>query len=533
MEKTSSRRNACAAHPGRFLLIVFLPLLLAGVITGCKKGFDDYYSDRAPKGGYLYEKIKSDTSFSIFARGLERAELVQFIDKGGLYTIFAPTNAAFSQYLAANNYASIDNVPTDKLFQILSFHIVNNMWYWYDLQVRFKQYGQTLYLTRNKKFLSVEVVTADSTLKVNGISTVKSKMNLDADNGVIHAISSVLVPLPNLEQLLQSDPQFANSTFYKLMQVLADSTFDRFNSYDVNRDGRIDSIFYKTYPFLDNVYTSIEFRQNQLPENQGGDPVFTTILMPSNDSMNALIAPALARIPATVTNKIAALSPSYVEGLLESYFVYDTVTGIKDTRLMQTSTPFVRSVNNEIVPVLTSAQFLRTNVTASNGMIQVINRTFPASDRTKSAIGQATQDPDLSMFFAAVQKAGQMSTIGVAARIGTYFAPTNAAFQAAGLEILRAPNVATLNGVSLTSTQFANVVKNHIVDINLPAASLTGTVNTNYANTNTLTFATVGTGRTVTTSLGTTANITLPVVSVGPGNVGYVYKIDQLLLPRQ
>lgn len=512
----------------RFLLFLILPFLLGAIITGCKKGFDDYYNQKAPKGGYLYEKLKADTSFSTFTKGLERANLVQFIDKGGLYTVFAPTNAAFNQYLAANNYASIDAVPVDKLFQILSFHIVNNLWYYYDFRVRFNLYRQTLYLTRNKKFVSVEVVTTDSTLKVNGVSTIKSKMNLDADNGVIHGIGTVLAPLPNLEQVLQSDPQFANSTFYKLMQVVADSAFDRFNSYDIDRDGRIDSIYYKTYPLLDNVSTSLEFRQNTAPENQGGDPVFTTILMPTNDSLNALIAPALAK----VNNNIAALSPSYVESVLESYFVYDTVTSIRDTRLMQ-ATPILRSVNQEIVPALTAANFVRTNVTASNGIIHMINRTFVRSDRMRSAIGQATIEPDLSQFFAALQKAGLMTTIGNTTRIGTYFAPTNAAFQAAGLEILRAPQIATLNGVSLTATQFSNILRNHIVNLNLPVASLTGTQATEYAATNTLTFNTVGAGRTVTTVLGTTANITIPFVSTGPSNVGYVYKVDQLLLPRQ
>lgn len=515
-----------------YVLPAFLFILLfATSNTGCKKAFDDYYSNKSPKGGYLYDKIKADSNFSVFTKGLERAGLVQFIDKGGLYTVFAPTNNAFSKFLSANGYASIDNVPVDRLFTILSFHIVNNLWYYYDLNVRYKTYRQTLYLTRNKKFLNIDVTSVD-TIKVNGFTVIKNLRDIDADNGVIHGIGDVLVPLPNLEQLLQSDPQLANSTFYKLMQVVADSTFDRFNSYDIDRDGRIDSIFYKTYPFLDNVNTSIEFRQNTAPENQGGDPVFTTILMPTDDSLNALIAPALAQIPGTVTNKIAALSPSYVEAMLESYFVYDTVTGIKDTRLMQ-ATPILRSVNQEIVPAITASQFIRTNIPASNGIIHVINRTFPRSDRMRSAIGMATIDPELYTYFAAVQKAGLMGSISVAARIGTYFAPTNAAFQSIGLEILRAPQVATLNGVSLTATQFSNIMRNHIVNLNLPVASLTGTVNTDYANTNTLTFATVGANRTVMTVLGLTANITLPVVSVGPGNVGYVYKVDKVLLPRQ
>src|SRR5688572_1102447 len=226
-----------------------LPLFLIFFSICCKKGFDKYYDDESPKGGFLFNKLKADPTFSIFTKGLERSDLVQFISAGGLYTVFAPTDEAFTKFLNSSGYASIDDVPVDKLFRILSFHIVNNMWYYYDLKARFATYQQKLYLTRNKKFVNIDVKETDI-IKINGVAVINELRDIDAENGVIHGIGEVLVPLPNLEEALQADPELKNSTFYRLMQLTADSAYDRFNSYDRDRDGRMDSVFYKTYPLL-------------------------------------------------------------------------------------------------------------------------------------------------------------------------------------------------------------------------------------------------------------------------------------------
>lgn len=511
------------------LLVQVLSLSLLCFSLGCSKGFKEYYDDKNTKGGFLYDKIKANPDFSTFAKGLERASLTQFISEGGLYTVFAPTNDAFTKYLSANGYSSVDAVPVDKLFKILSFHIVNNMWYYYDLKVRYASFQQRLYLTRNKKFVSIDVTAADS-IKINGVPVIKTLRDIDADNGVIHGIGEVLVPLSNLEEIFQSDPDLAASTFYKLMQVVKDSAYDRFNSYDRDRDGRTDSVFYKTYPLLNGVYTSIEYRQNTAAASQGGEPLFTTVLMPSNAVLDALIAPALAKIPNTVPDKIAALSPSYVEALLESYFISDTALTAAQ---LTNRTVTLRSVNSEIIPALPDNQFVRKDIRASNGLIHVINTTFPNTPTSvfNSAMGKLFTEPDYFTFLAAVQKAGLMSSWAVTTKTGTYFAPPNAAFAAIGLDVQKL----MLNGATLTSTQFSNIVRNHLINENLTKANLTGTpsVSKNSDIAQPLLFTNAGT--TVTTTAGTAATVTYPELTKGPGNptIGYVYKVDQVLLPKQ
>jgi uncharacterized surface protein with fasciclin (FAS1) repeats len=496
--------------------------------SGCtKKGFKNYYDEENTKGGFLYDKIKATPEFSTFAKALERANVVQFISQGGLYTVFAPTNDAFSKFLSNNGYNSIEDVPVSKLYNILSFHIVHNMWYYYDLKARYASFQQKLYLTRNRKFVNIDVTTPD-VIKVNDVPVINSLRDIDADNGVIHGIGEVLIPLPNLEEIFQTDPDLKNSTFYKLMQVVKDSAYDRFNSFDRDRDGVIDSLFYKTYPsiFGSSTYsTSIEYRQSTTPSSQGGEPLFTTFLVPSDAALNAFIAPALAK----VNNKIDSLNPSYVEAVLEYYLIPDSL--VTASRLINRQTTW-KTINGETVPATPDNMFVRKDIKASNGYIHIINSTFTPSATSifNSALGKIFIDPNYSMFLAAIRKASLEGAWALTTKTGTFFAPPNAAFTAIGLDVQKG----TLNGAVLTSTQFNNIVRHHLINENLTKTNLTGTPNvtknSDLGSTQPLVFTNAGT--TVTSAGGVVATVTYPELAKGPNNIGYVYKVDKVLLPK-
>jgi uncharacterized surface protein with fasciclin (FAS1) repeats len=495
------------------------------LVVGCSKGYKEYFDEENTKGGFIYDRLNSNPEFSSFTKALERANIVQFLSQGGLYTVFAPTNEAFSKFLSANGYSSIDAVPLDRLYNILSYHIVSNMWYYYDFQVRFNQFKQKLFLTRNKKFVEVDVST--NLIKVNGVSALPNLSNIDADNGVIHAISEVLVPLPTLEETIQADPDLRTSTFFKLMQVVKDSAFDRFNSYDRDRDGRFDSVFYKTYSLLTNVSTTREYKDNTTPASQGGDPLFTTILLPANSVFDVLLQPALNR----VGGDISLLSPSYAEAVLESYFIADSLV----TASQLVARPVVyKSVNGEEVPALADNLFLRKDIRASNGLIHVVNTTFPASASLKTALGQIMIDPNYSMFLAAIQKAGQMNAWANSAKTGTFFAPSNQAFIDAQFDVKKW----TLAGAALTNTQISNIVRYHLINENLTKANLQASSplskNSDLGAAQPLIFATAGGNTTLTTTTNQTVAVTFPELTKGPGNpsIGWVYKIDKLLLPK-
>lgn len=497
---------------------MLLLLIISGSLFGCKKGYDEYWDKENPKTGFIYDKVKNDPNFSIFAQGLERAGLVKFVNVSGLYTVFAPTNQAFEKFFIAKGYKTIEDVPSADLFAILSYHIANNMWYYYDFKTRFTTSQKTIYITRNNKFLTVDVSSAN-VFTVNGIEVSATLRDIDAENGVIHGIGELLNPLPNLEQVLSKDTELANSTFYKLMQVLSSKQYDRFNSYDLDRDGKIDSVFYKVYPLLQNVNTSIEYVVNTTPESQGGDPVFTTIMVPSNAVMDGLIAPVLANFG----NDIKNLPRLYIEALLESYFIKDR--RILSSELIARPTE-LKAINEEVVPVLSSDKFLRRDISASNGIAHLVNTAFPLSDREKSAIGALTGNPNFTDFVEALQGTNLLAAYTATTKAATFLVPTNEAFANAGLDTRKK----TLNGVTLTVAQLTNIIKHHVISSNLARTALTGSKSTDYAS-NPVVFTTANNVISVSGTGVNTAIVGEEYRGLAGVANGYVFKIDKVLIP--
>jgi len=496
-------------------LLLFLTFT---ALFGCKTGYDEYWPKENPKTGFIYDKLKNNPEFTIFAAGLERAGLVKFVNVSGLYTVFAPTNDAFQKFFKTKGYNSINDVPVSNLFSMLSFHIANNMWYYYDFRTRYTTSQKTAYLTRSNKFLQIDASSA-TVFTVNGIPVLSNLRDIDAENGVIHGIGEVLIPLSNIEQVLTNDTDFANSTFYKLMQVLASKQYDRFNSYDVDNDGKIDSIFNKTYALLQNVHTSIEYVTNTAPESQGGDPVFTTFLFPTNTVLDAALAPILPNF----AGDIKKLPRSYVEALLESYFIKERK--VSSTELIARPTE-IKSINDEVIPALSNDKFIRKDVEGSNGVIHSINVLFPASDRLKSSIGTIMTNPELTDFVEAIQAMDLLTAYAATTKAVTFMAPTNAAFLEAGLDVRKK----TLNGVQLTNAQFTNIIKHHIISSNLAKSALTGSKTTDYAS-NPLVFSTTGSVVTVTSSGGKVATVGDEYRGATGVTNGYVYKVETVLIP--
>ena len=104
----------------------------------------------------------------------------------GPFTVFAPTNAAFAAALAALGIsAEALLADTATLTSILSYHVVPGKVMAADVV------GLTSATTLQGSALSISVV--DGAVKLNGSTTVTAT-DIQACNGVIHVIDSVLLP---------------------------------------------------------------------------------------------------------------------------------------------------------------------------------------------------------------------------------------------------------------------------------------------------------------------------------------------------
>lgn len=161
------------------------------------------------------------------------------------------------------------------------------------------------------------------------------------------------------------------------------------------------------------------------------------------------------------------------------------------------------------------------DVQASNGVIHVIENVLIPPTQTIQQI--AAGNPNLSLLVAAVNKAGLLNAIGAEGKL-TVFAPTNAAFNAAGFN-----SAADINAAS--TSLITTVVSYHVLGTNAFASDLINGATVPTLQGGTLTIGTTPPSVKITTSSNPVSNI---VVSGGVNIVatnGVVHLIDRVLLP--
>ncbi|QQE13793.1 fasciclin domain-containing protein [Planctomycetota bacterium] len=122
--------------------------------------------------------------FGTFATALSEADLKPVLEGHGPFTLFAPTNDAFSALPPGVLDKLLKPVNRDKLQMILRFHVVRG-YYPADKLVKTNRM-----LTLEGQSLNVDVRGGEA--YVDGARV--SQADLDARNGVVHQIDKVLLP---------------------------------------------------------------------------------------------------------------------------------------------------------------------------------------------------------------------------------------------------------------------------------------------------------------------------------------------------
>lgn len=147
--------------------------------------------------------------FSILVEALVKTDLAATLQGTDNYTVFAPTNAAFTAYLGTTN---INAVPTATLKELLLNHVLVGTKKAADLSTKYeKTLAKGAASTTNT--LSMFVNVAGGTVKLNGTATVTTA-DVAASNGVIHIVDKV-IELPTV-----ATHAIANSNFTTLVSVL-------------------------------------------------------------------------------------------------------------------------------------------------------------------------------------------------------------------------------------------------------------------------------------------------------------------------
>ena len=145
--------------------------------------------------------LSQDPEFSILVEAVTKADLGGVLATGGPFTVFAPTNQAFLDLLDATPFTSLDDIPVDLLTQILLYHVVDGYAFSNQLSNGFVP-------TLNGAAVQVNV---DNAPMVYINDSMVALANVQATNGVVHAIDKVLMPPTlNLVDLASSfAPEFS------------------------------------------------------------------------------------------------------------------------------------------------------------------------------------------------------------------------------------------------------------------------------------------------------------------------------------
>ncbi|MGL4611657.1 MAG: fasciclin domain-containing protein [Trueperaceae bacterium] len=132
----------------------------------------------------------ANPDFSILVEALTAANLVDALKAEGPFTVFAPTNAAFEATLTALEITKEELLAREDLADILTYHVVSGK----ILSTDVTEPGTVATLHTGELSYSLDDMGMVVLTGGQDTTAMVTQADIAADNGVIHAIDSVLLP---------------------------------------------------------------------------------------------------------------------------------------------------------------------------------------------------------------------------------------------------------------------------------------------------------------------------------------------------
>jgi uncharacterized surface protein with fasciclin (FAS1) repeats len=131
----------------------------------------------------LVDLLQKDAKFSTIAKAISDAGLTEKLREAGPFTLLAPTNDAFAK-VSAETMTDLRKPENKSMFaDILKYHVIHG-----------KNMTTDITKLKTAKTLQGQEIKIDATdgIKINGARL--QARNVEASNGIIHAIDTVLAP---------------------------------------------------------------------------------------------------------------------------------------------------------------------------------------------------------------------------------------------------------------------------------------------------------------------------------------------------
>ena len=330
----------------------------------------------------------ADGRFTTLVAAVQAAGLVDTLSSEGLFTVFAPTDDAFAALPAGTVEALLGNIPA--LTDILLYHVVAGEVYAADVV--------NLESATTALGLDVAIRVEDGNVYINDAQVILT--DIQASNGVIHVVDSVILPPayvrnngannlnyrtgPGLDQ--QPQGLFPPSAIAEALgrdsagewvQIAYDGTtgwiFAELSSLSVE----LDSLPVVDQTIVDIAVANSDFSTLVAAVQAAGlvdalnGPGPFTVFAPTNDAFAA----ALASLGISATDLLAdteTLTSILLYHVVEGRVLAADVVGLESATTLQ-GAPINISVRDGNVFLNDSIQVVATDITASNGVIHVID----------------------------------------------------------------------------------------------------------------------------------------------------------------
>ncbi len=445
---------------------------------------DDNQTTPAPTQNIVALASANSNLTSLVAALGKFPDLVATLSGPGNFTVFAPSNQAFTNLLTAIGQTNINNVPDDVLKSILQYHVVSTA-----------ALKSTQLTVGNVNTIANENIAVTlSPIKLNGAVNVTTPDVL-ASNGVVHVVDAVLVN-PSILPIVGTiyAPAYFNKDFSTLVAAVKGAS-------------------QSTRDLLLNSSKKTLFAPNNAAFTAAG----ITSLPTSAIAIDAILAYHVLSSEVRAANlpNVAAPGNSEITTVGGKFYLSNRgSTGV-----------FING----------RTQVTQTDIIASNGVVHLINRTLVPPSQTIAQIATALSTGSPAQFtqlVAALTRIPALLTAasGTSSNL-TVFAPTDAAFQQLytdlGVTGLNGINDATLTAVlqhhiiSAPTTATGRVFSRDLVTGNVP--TLNGNITIN-ATAGTVTGSLAGSR---VANISTDASLTNVL-----GNNGVIHTISSVLRPN-
>ena len=442
----------------KYLLLLLIPLFSISMLTSCSDDDDGPTAVEPEPETTLVDIAAGDERFSTLVGIVQDLGLEETLATNEL-TVFAPTNAAFE-----NISDAIPSLTNDDLEQIVTYHLLAGTVLSTDLDAQ-----------QDVEMLQGEVTLIQSSaagVLINGFANVVDA-DLQADNGVIHAIDEVLLPT-EFRVALQGP---------SLVEVAEES-----GNFEILVGLAEDTGFTTTLQFLGPF----------------------TAFAPTDEAFNSLFEVV---DPATLT-------PEQI-GFILSYHVLNGEVLSADLEAQQTVPTageeplFITSGEGGVV-VNGTANVTTADVTEpTNGVIHIVDQVL-LPNAFNTVAGVVSKNYDLATLLSVVaERPAILDILNEATSSLTVFAPDNAAFTAA-LEAFP----------GLTMDQLTEILTYHVLAAEVLSTDLEASQTVDALSEEPL-YVTVEEG---VVSINNSATVSTADLK---GSNGVVHVIDGVLLPNK